>query len=126
MSAEIGQKPLMSERAPGRRYDLYAGKPSETFVDGVAMVNVTTSVSRLDFYKTTKTEPDPEAPGEQLETREVVCRLIIPTPQFIEFVINYIAGMTANQQPLIEAFEKQTEAIKAQLKRITPGANISI
>lgn len=123
MSAESSQRLVAKERAPGRRYDLYAGQPSETFVDGVGAVYVSTSVSRLDFFKTTKSEPDPEAPNEQLETRELVCRVIIPTPQFVEFVVNYITGMTANQQPLIEAFEKQTEAIKALLKRISPDAN---
>jgi hypothetical protein len=123
MSAESSQRLLAKERAPGRRYDLYWGQPSETFVDGVGGVFMSTSVSKIDFYKTTKSEPDPEAPGESLETREVVCRVILPTPQLVEFVINQIAGMTAHQQPLIEAFEKQTEAIKTLLKRISPSEN---
>jgi hypothetical protein len=124
MSVESGRRLVAKERVPGRRFDLYVGQFPETFVDGVAGVHVSTTVSKLDFYKITKNELDPETPDElePVETREVAFRVIIPTPQFVEFLVNYIAGMKQHEQTLVEAFEKQTEAVKALITRTLPNA----
>ncbi len=78
-----------------------------------------TSVSKLDFYKVVKFEPIQAESGQNLETREVVLKLTLPTPQLIELLHSSISGILTNREQFVAGSEQQLQAIKSYLDRMS-------
>ncbi len=117
------RRPIQSGRLPGGNYDLYEGSNVvEIFVDGASGSWLGPSTSRAVFHTVTKVEPLSGSTTESFERREVALRLTMPTPQFLEFLLNTLSGFTANESGLLDAFDKQKEVMVTLLKRMKPNA----
>jgi len=122
--AEGTDKSLVAqERAPGRSYDLYEGSDVvEVYVDGASGAMIGPSVARMRFHTVTDASPLEGVAGELLEKREVKLRVIMPTPTFVEFLLNSLKGVTDNKENLSVAAENQKTALLDILSRVKPNA----
>ena len=111
---------LMSERAPGRNYDLYEGTPVEVYVDGASGALLGPSVCRLQFHSVIDTAIPPGG-GEQIENRQTKLSVIIPTPQCIEFLTNTLAAIAQNNQQILQGFEQVQKALISSLSKVKPN-----
>lgn len=111
-------KPLLSERGPGRNYDLYASAAAvELRADGAAGVALGPAVSRMDFHRVIQVDPNFE--GGPLETRERHLSVVLPTPQLIEFLTSTLASVTANKDALLGAMEETIISLRDMLDKVS-------
>lgn len=106
-----GRRVLVSERVPGRTYDMYAGDaPTRLYADGFAGTYLGPAVSRIDFYRNEDMigDGDPEA-------RERFAMVNIPTAALVEFLFNTIKQIVDNKDPLITHMDMQQQGIRNML-----------
>jgi hypothetical protein len=117
--SRLAPKLISQERRPGRNFDLYdTGSATEIFVDGMTQALLGPAICRLDFHKVVKSEALPDS-SEQLETRELHLRVVIPTLQMVEFLVSTLAGVKSNQAGIFEALNAQRQGLQTLLDRMT-------
>jgi hypothetical protein len=101
---------MISERTPGRRFDIYLGDDvQEFFVDGQARVFISTGVSKLELFRIIDSKDESGGPVDQ---REIFLRLIMPTAALLEFAAMTISTLSNNLAAMETGNRQALEAIK--------------
>ncbi len=94
--SHTSERPFRSERAPGRRYDLFGGAAvPEVYVDGLSEIMLGAYVSRLTLHTTESLVQEGDSPVP-VEQRRVKLRLVLPTPTLVEIAQLVLNNVTAN------------------------------
>jgi hypothetical protein len=113
MAGEKPNRPLLfSEREPGRTYDMYeASSVSDIYVDGQARIYSSPQVTKIEYFRTIGFK---EEGGARVEEREIVLRLQIPTPVFIEAAGNGLSSVDLGQfdQASAQLRQLMTDVVK--------------
>jgi hypothetical protein len=112
-----GQKPVISERAPGRMFDIFEGpEVIDLYADGSGRLMVGPQVAKVEFYRLKATKTEDAFPGVPIEERETFCRLVIPTPVLAELCGVVIDQLGANMG-LLDAGHQHLKTVVANAIR---------
>jgi hypothetical protein len=98
------RKPLYGERLPGVTFDMYEGREVvDLFVDGIGKAMIGPQVAKLEFFRLLGTKTEAEHPGAVIEDREMILRVVVPTPVLAEACGNLLSQINANVPRLDES-----------------------
>lgn len=109
---------VRQERVQGRMYDLYEGHDTiEVFVDGSSGAMISPAVCRMQFHTVIDVEKAADS-NEVIERRELKLKVVIPTPQFVEFLLNTLSAVAQNNEALLAGVEDYKQTLIRHLKRV--------
>jgi hypothetical protein len=114
-----GRTPVYESRQPGRNFTMYASENRAViYVDGMAGLTGGWSISSLDFFVVTDTQPDSDPALGVREVREIRLRLTMPTAQLIESLLNLVEQLRSNADGLVQANSQGVQAFNRQIERL--------
>lgn len=120
--AASAEKPFMSERSPGRSFDVYETEDHVLInADGTLELSMGPNLARLDFHRVSKIIANAGFAGEPLEVRERIATIVLPTNVFIEFLGVALSGLRVNEGMLKLAMEGQIAAAHDLVARSSGG-----
>ena len=117
MAGENPNKRLLySERATGRMYDMYEHPAIvDLFTDGQGRVFTGPQVTKIEYFRTIDVAQEAEG---QVEMREVVLRLTMPTHVFMEAAGNALSRVGENLKQIDAGATQWREAIIRAVKKV--------
>jgi hypothetical protein len=109
---------VLSDRTPGRSFDLYqSDRFTECFADGIGRVMAGPANIKLEFYRVNPSdEKTPE--GVPIEEREMFVRVVIPSAAFLEAVANVVASLGSHIEQFDLASTNTKKAIQDAFDRV--------
>jgi hypothetical protein len=109
--ADKSEKPYLSERSPGRNYDVYES-PDRIFInaDGTLEFAMGPNLTRVDLHRVREIVAG-GANGEPVEVRERIATVTLPTNIFVEFMGLALTGLRANEAALAAHMQGQIAAV---------------
>jgi hypothetical protein len=113
-----GEKLMYEHHEVGKNFELYEPAKLPTFhADGLAGIEFAGLASRIVFYTTEGTTPDPDPEMGLREKRVVTARVIIPTAQLLEALLSMVVSLQPQLDQIQAAAETQTQFLAAQVER---------
>jgi hypothetical protein len=110
------RKPVLSERIPGRHFDLFETELAETrYADGTVGFSMGPAVSRIEFYRVISVRP--VNPTEVHEDREKHLIVTLPTVALLEFLKTATGGAERNKDGILKGSQDLLNMYKRLLEK---------
>jgi|SRR5215211_8575339 len=111
---------LTEEDAPGKFFALFEpGSVPEIYVDGSSGVLFGPSTTRMRFHRIVDAQAVPGRTDAK-EEREVKLYVVMPTVQFVEFLLNTLGSVVQRQDVLLAIAQDNEKRLSEFLKRAAP------
>jgi hypothetical protein len=111
------RKPIISERKPGRTFDVYmAPQVDQMYTDGISRIFLGPQVTKIELFHTIGQKQE-DGSSDLVEERETFCRLTVPTVGLIEACGILIEQMGANMSVFDASHQQLKEVIANAIQK---------